>query len=84
MNEINNKELNERAAKLANRIGDVMVGEILIVCLHTLANVAATFLVSYTDTKIATVEDTAKLFYEDLLRSIKRIEQNIANNAKAN
>ena len=84
MSEINYIELNERAAKLANRIGDAMVGEILIVCLHTLANVAATFLVSYTDTEIATVEDTAKLFYEDLLRAIKAIEQNMANNEKAN
>ena len=84
MNEINSKELNERAAKLADRIGDAMEGEIVIVCLHTLANVAATFLVSYTDTEIATVEDTAKLFYEHLLRSIKRIEQSIANNEKAN
>ena len=83
MSKINNKELTERAAKLADRIGDAMDGEIVIVCLHTLANVAARFLVSYTDTEIATVEDTAKLFYEHLLRSIKRIEQNIANNAKA-
>ena len=84
MSEISNKELNKRAANLADKIGDAMDGEIVIVCLHTLANVAATFLVSYTDTEIATVEDTAKLFYEHLLRSIKRIEQNIANNAKTN
>lgn len=84
MNEINNKELIERAAKLSDRIGDIMEDEIIMVCLLALLDVVATFLVSYTNAEIATVEDSAKLFYEDLLRNIKRIKQSRANYVKAN
>ena len=84
MNEINNKELIERAAKLSDRIGDIMEDEIIMVCLPALLDVVATFLVSYTNAEIATVEDSAKLFYEDLLRNIKRIKQSRANYVKAN
>lgn len=84
MSKINNKELTERAAKLADRIDDAMADEIIGVCWHALVNITATLLVSYTNAEIATVEDSAKLFYEQLLRNIKAIEQNIENNAKAN
>ena len=84
MSEINNKELNERATKLADKIEDAMDGEHTVVCMSALAYETAMMLVSHTDTQIATVEDTAKLFYKQLLRSIKRIEQSIANNEKAN
>lgn len=84
MNKINNKELNERVANLTDKIGDVMEDEDVGVCWHALVNITASLLASYTDAEIATVEDSAKLFYKQLLRSIKSIEQNIENNAKAN
>lgn len=84
MSKINNKELNERVANLTDKINDVMEDDDIGVCWHALVNVTASLLASYTDVEIATVEDSAKLFYVQLLRTIKRIERNIANNAKAN
>ena len=84
MSEINYKEHIEQVAKLAVKIEDAMNGEHTVVCMSALAYETAMMLVSHTDTQIATVEDSAKLFYEDLLRTIKRIEQNSANYAKAN
>ena len=84
MNEINNKELIERVAKLADKIADAMDGEHTVVCMSALAYETAMMLVSHTDTQIATVEVGAKLFYEQILRNIEAIEQSIANNAKAN
>ena len=84
MNEINNKELIERATKLADKIEDAMDGEHTVVCMSALAYETAMMLVSHTDTQIATVEVGAKLFYEQILRNIEAIEQSIANNAKAN
>lgn len=84
MSKINNKELNERVANLIDKINDVMEDEDVGVCWHALVNITASLLASYTDAEIATVEDSAKLFYVQLLRTIKRIEQNIASNVKAN
>ena len=84
MNEINKKEMAERAANLTDKIEDAMDGEHTVVCMSALAYETAMMLVSHTDTQIATVEVGAKLFYEQILRNIKAIEQNIANNAKAN
>ena len=84
MNEINKKEIAERAANLTDKIEDAMDGEHTVVCMSALAYETAMMLVSHTDTQIATVEVGAKLFYEQILRNIKAIEQNIANNAKAN
>lgn len=84
MNKINNKELNERVANLTDKIEDAMVDESPRVCTIALAFTVAKLLVIYTDARIASVELSAKLFYKQLLRSIKSIEQNIENNAKAN
>lgn len=84
MNEINKKELAERVAKLTDKIEDAMDGEHTVVCMSALAYETAMMLVSHTDTQIATVEVGAKLFYEQILRNIKAIEQRIASNAKAN
>lgn len=84
MSRMNKKEIAERAAKLTDKIEDAMDGEHTVVCMSALAYETAMMLVSHTDTQIATVEVGAKLFYEDLLRNIKRIEQSIANNEKAN
>lgn len=84
MNEINKKELAERVAKLTDKIEDAMDGEHTVVCMSALAYETAMMLVSHTDTQIATVEVGAKLFYEQILRNIKAIEQRIASNEKAN
>ena len=84
MNEINNKELIERVAKLADKIEDAMDGEHTVVCMNALVYETAMMLVSHTDTQIATVKVGAKLFYEQILRTIKRIKRNSANYAKAN
>lgn len=84
MNEINKKELAERVAKLTDKIEDAMDGEHTVVCMSALAYETAMMLVSHTNTQIATVKVGAKLFYEQILRNIKAIEQRIANNAKAN
>lgn len=84
MSQMNKKEIAKRAANLTYKIEDAMSGEHIVVCMSALAYETAMMLVSHTDTQIATVEDSAKLFYEQILRNIKCIEQNIANNAKAN
>lgn len=84
MRKINNKELNERVANLTDKIEDAMDGEHTVVCMSALAYETAMMLVSHTDTQIATVEVGAKLFYEQILRNIKAIEQSIENNEKAN
>lgn len=84
MSEMNKKEIAERAANLTDKIEDAMDGEHTVVCMSALAYETAMMLVSHTDTQIATVEVGAKLFYEQILRNIKSIEQRIANNAKAN
>ena len=84
MSQINKKEIAERAANLTDKIEDAMHGEHTVVCMSALAYETAMMLVSHTDTQVATVEVGAKLFYEQILRNIKAIEQNIANNAKAN
>ena len=84
MSQMNKKEIAERAAKLTDKIEDAMDGEHTVVCMSALAYETAMMLVSHTDTQIATVEVGAKLFYEQILRNIEAIEQNIANNAKAN
>lgn len=84
MSEMNKKEIAERAAKLTDKIEDAMDGEHTVVCMSALAYETAMMLVSHTDTQIATVEVAAKLFYEQVLRNIKVIEQNIANYEKAN
>lgn len=84
MSEINKKELSEQVAKLTDKIEDAMDGEHTVVCMSALAYETAMMLVSHTDTQIATVEVGAKLFYEQILRNIKAIEQRIASNAKAN
>lgn len=84
MNEINNKEPIERVAKLADKIEDAMDGEHTVVCMSALAYETAMMLVSHTDTQKATVEVGAKLFYEQILRNIKAIEQSISNNEQAN
>lgn len=84
MNEINKKELAERVVKLTDKIEDAMDGEHTVVCVSALAYETAMMLVSHTDTQIATVEVGAKLFYEQILRNIKAIEQSIESNAKAN
>ena len=81
---MNKKEIAERAANLTDKIEDAMDGEHTVVCMSALAYETAMMLVSHTDTQIATVEVGAKLFYEQILRNIKAIEQNITNNAKAN
>ena len=84
MSQMNKKEIAERAANLTDKIEDAMDGEHTVVCMSALAYETAMMLVSHTDTQIATVEVGAKLFYEQILRNIKAIEQNITNNAKAN
>ena len=84
MSEINKEELAERVAKLTDKIEDAMDGEHTVVCMSALAYETAMMLVSHTDTQIATVEVGAKLFYEQILRNIKAIEQSIESNAKAN
>ena len=84
MSQMNKKEIAERAANLTDKIEDAMDGEHTVVCMSALAYETAMMLVSHTDTQIATVEVGAKLFYEQILRNIEVIEQNIANNAKAN
>ena len=84
MSEINYKELTERVAKLADKIEDAMDGEHTVVCMSALAYETAMMLVSHTDTQIATVEVGAKLFYEQILRNIKAIEQSISNNEQTN
>lgn len=66
MNEINNKELIERVAKLADKIEDAMDGEHTVVCMSALAYETAMMLVSHTDTQIATVE------VGDLLATLRR------------
>ena len=81
---MNKKEIAERAANLTDKIEDAMDGEHTVVCMSVLAYETAMMLVSHTDTQIATVEVGAKLFYEQILRNIKAIEQSIANNVKAN
>lgn len=75
MNEINKKELAERAAKLTDKIEDAMDGEHTLVCMSALAYETAMMLVSHTDTQIATVEVGAKLFYEQILRNIKAMSK---------
>ena len=84
MSEINNKELIERVTKLADKVKDAIDGEHTVVCMSALAYETAMMLVSHTDTQIATVEVGAKLFYEQILRNIKAIEQNITKNEKKN
>lgn len=84
MTKTNNKELIEQVANLTDKIEDAMDGEHTVVCMSALAYETAMMLVSHTDTQIATVEVGAKLFYEQILRNIKAIEQRIASNAKAN
>lgn len=84
MSQMNKKEIAERVAKLTDKIEDAMDGEHPVVCMSALVYETAMMLVSHTDTQIATVEVGAKLFYEQVLRNIKVIEQNIANNAKTN
>lgn len=84
MSQINKKEIAERVVNLTDKIEDAMDGEHTVVCMSALAYETAMMLVSHTNTQIATVEVGAKLFYEQILRNIKAIEQNIANNAKAN
>ena len=84
MSQMNKKELAERVAKLTDKVEDAMDGEHTVVCMSALAYETAMMLVSHTDTQIATVEVGAKLFYEQILRKIKAIEQRIASNAKAN
>lgn len=84
MSKMNKKEIAERAANLTDKIEDAMDGEHTVVCMSALAYETAMMLVSHTDTQIATVEVGAKLFYEQLLRNIKAIEQSIENNVKAN
>ena len=84
MSQMNKKEIAERAANLTDKIEDTMDGEHTVVCMSALAYETAMMLVSHTDTQIATVEVGAKLFYEQILRNIKAIEQRIANNEKAN
>lgn len=84
MSQMNKKEIAERAANLTDKIEDAMDGEHTVVCMSALAYETAMMLVSHTNTQIATVEVGAKLFYEQILRNIKAIEQRIANNAKAN
>ncbi len=74
MSQMNKKEIAKRAANLTDKISDVMEDENVGVCWHALVNITASLLASYTDAEIATVEDSAKLFYEQLLRSIKSIE----------
>ena len=84
MSQMNKKEIAERAANLTDKIDDAMDGEHTVVCMSALAYETAMMLVSHTDTQIATVEVGAKLFYEQILRNIKAIEQRIASNEKAN
>lgn len=84
MSQMNKKELAVRVVKLTDKIEDAMDGEHTVVCMSALAYETAMMLVSHTDTQIATVEVGAKLFYEQILRNIKAIEQRIASNAKAN
>lgn len=84
MSQMNKKEIAERAANLTDKIEDAMDGEHTVVCMSALAYETAMMLVSHTNTQIATVEVGAKLFYEQILRNIKAIEQRIANNAKTN
>ena len=84
MSQMNKKEIAERAANLTDKIEDAMDGEHTVVCMSALAYETAMMLVSHTDTQIATVEVGVKLFYEQILRNIKAIEQSIANNEKAN
>lgn len=84
MNKINNKELAERAANLTDKIEDAMVDESPIVCTHALAFMVAKLLIINTDARIARVELGARLFYEQLLKNIKAMEQAIEDYEKAN
>lgn len=71
---MNKKEIAERVANLTDKIEDAMVDESLIVCTTALSFTVAKLLVIYTDARIASVELSARLFYEQLLRNIKAME----------
>lgn len=74
MNEINNKELNERVANLADKIGTAMEDEIIMVYLPALLNVVAFTLFSFSKKASLKTECSIKAFYEDLLIKTKELE----------
>lgn len=84
MSQMNKKEIAERAANLTDKIEDAMVDESPIVCTTALAFMVAKLLVINTDARIARVELGARLFYEQLLKNIKAMEQAIEDYEKAN
>ena len=84
MSEINYIEIAERVKKLTNKIGNAMEGEDAGVCLNALSIMVAMMLVSFSKKASLKTECGAKVFYEDLLRKTKELEQRMANNEKAN
>lgn len=84
MSKIDYKELTDRVVKLTDRLNAAMNGESIAVCLHALAFATANLLVSYSKTGSSGTEEAAKVFYKDLMRNVKGMEQSKAHYDKAN